>query len=128
MLNGPLFFASATRFRELLDPSKEPLQNVVLDFAECRVLDASGVEAIDALAVRYREADKKLHLRHLSEDCRRLLSTGREVVEVNVMEDPWYGIATDYDAALGKAPYSPWTPSPDNDSSSTDPPAAAASS
>jgi len=127
MLSGPLFFASATRFRELLDPSKEPLQNVVLDFAECRVLDASGVEAIDALAVRYREADKKLHLRHLSEDCRRLLSTGREVVEVNVMEDPWYGIATDYDAALGKAPYSPWTPSPDDDGSSADPPAAAAS-
>jgi SulP family sulfate permease len=43
------------------------------------VLDASGVEAIDALAVRYREANKQLHLRHLSEDCRRLLSTGREV-------------------------------------------------
>jgi hypothetical protein len=35
-----------------------------------------------------------------------------------VMEDPWYGIATDYDTALGRAPYSPWTPSPDDDSAS----------
>jgi len=33
-------------------------------------------------------------------------------VEVNIEEDPWYGIATDYDNALGSAPFSPWKPDP----------------
>ena len=75
--------------RNLLDPREEPLKDVVLDFMECRVLDASGVEAIDNLAERYRVAQKRLHLRHLSEDCRRLLKKGGDLVEVNIMEDPW---------------------------------------
>merc|ERR1719183_538395 len=112
MISGPLFFASAGRFRELLDPKKEPLEDVVLDFMDCRVLDASGIEAIDSLALRYREAGKQLHLRHLSEDCRRLLANAGDMVEVNIEEDPWYGIATDYDNALGSAPFSPWKPDP----------------
>lgn len=110
MLYGPLFFGSASRFKNLLDPRKEPLDDVVLDFMECRVLDASGVEAIDNLAERYRVAKKQLHLRHLSEDCRRLLKKGGDLVEVNIMEDPWYGIATDYDSALGKDSIRPWSP------------------
>jgi len=110
VLSGPLFFGSASRFKDLLDPRKEPLQHVVLDFMECRVLDASGVEAIDNLAERYRVAKKSLHLRHLSEDCRRLLKKSGDLVEINIMEDPWYGIATDYDVALGSSSYKPWSP------------------
>uniref|UniRef100_A0A7S0RAX6 STAS domain-containing protein n=2 Tax=Pyramimonas obovata TaxID=1411642 RepID=A0A7S0RAX6_9CHLO len=113
VLYGPLFFGSATRFKNLLDPRKEPLDDVVLDFMECRVLDASGVEAIDNLAERYRVAKKRLHLRHLSEDCRRLLKKSGDLVEVNIMEDPWYGIATDYDSALGEATIKPWSPPDD---------------
>lgn len=33
-------------------------------------------------------------------------------MEINIEEDPWYGIAIDYDNALGTAPYSPWKPDP----------------
>jgi len=39
---------------------------------------------------------KKLHLRHLSADCRRLLHKARKIVEVSVIEDPAYGVAVDY--------------------------------
>mmetsp|Transcript_16030 Transcript_16030/g.30792 ORF Transcript_16030/g.30792 Transcript_16030/m.30792 type:complete len:633 (-) Transcript_16030:346-2244(-) len=108
MLSGPLFFASTAVFKDLLAPNKEPLDDVVLDFMDCRVADASGVEAIDSLAERYKEAGKRLHLRHLSDDCRRLLRRSSDMVEVNATEDPWYGIATDYDFALGNAMFSPW--------------------
>ena len=35
---------------ELLDPKKEPLEDVVLDFMDCRVLDASGIEVRERVA------------------------------------------------------------------------------
>ena len=56
-LDGPLFFGSAAGFAELFDPQSDP-QNVVLDFAGTRVMDSSGVEAIDKLTARYLAAGK----------------------------------------------------------------------
>jgi len=38
---------------------------------------------------------KKLHLRHLSPECIKLLHKARELIEVNVIEDPKYSIADD---------------------------------
>jgi SulP family sulfate permease len=53
------------------------------------------LEAIDTLAERYSRAGKTLHLRHLSSDCKRLLSKAGTMVELNVIEDPDYKVATD---------------------------------
>ena len=39
--------------------------------------------------------NKRLHLRHLSPDCRELLDKARGMVEVNVVEDPRYRVADD---------------------------------
>ncbi|MFK7959182.1 MAG: SulP family inorganic anion transporter [Phycisphaerales bacterium] len=93
-LHGVLFFGSVSRFRELFDPAKDP-DDVVIDFYFSRVYDQSGLEAINALADRYQKLDKRLHLRHLSEDCRRLLDRAGPMVEVNISEDPHYHVATD---------------------------------
>lgn len=71
-LQGPLFFGSATAFAELFRPENDPA-TVVLDFAQTRVLDSSGVEAIDKLTARYVAEGKSIRLRHLSEDCIHLL-------------------------------------------------------
>jgi len=95
-LTGPLFFGSVASFTELFDPKNDP-DDVIVDFLNSRVLDHSGLQAIDALAVKYAAAGKKLHLRHLSADCRRLLDKARKIVEVSVIEDPDYGIAVDYE-------------------------------
>ena len=38
---------------------------------------------------------KTLHLRHLSAECRLLLRKAGDLVEVNVIEDPSYHVATD---------------------------------
>jgi len=40
-------------------------------------------------------ADKRLHLRHLSPECTRLLSKAGDLCEVNVIEDPRYFVADD---------------------------------
>ncbi|MDH5489242.1 MAG: STAS domain-containing protein, partial [Rhodospirillaceae bacterium] len=93
-LQGPLFFGSVTSFRDLFKPDDDP-DDVVVDFKNSRVADHSGLEAIDSLAERYQRRGKRLHLKHLSPECRKLLSRAKDLVEVNVIEDPKYHIATD---------------------------------
>ncbi|TWT90651.1 Bicarbonate transporter BicA [Pseudobythopirellula maris] len=97
-LHGPLFFASATSFKDLFDPKDDP-QDVVIDFYYTRVYDQSGLEAINSLAEKYEQQGKRLHLTHLSAECRRLLDRAGNLVEVNVSEDPHYHVATDRIAA-----------------------------
>lgn len=91
---GPLFFGSVTAFNEKFDVLNDP-QEVIIDFRESRVADMSGIEALNKLTERYKKVGKKLHLRHLSEDCRLLLKNADDVIEVNIMEDPTYHVATD---------------------------------
>lgn len=90
-LDGPLFFGSAAGFAELFDPQSDP-QNVVLDFAGTRVMDSSGVEAIDKLTARYLAAGKSIRLRHLSGDCVRLLKRAGPFCS-HELDDPQYYVA-----------------------------------
>lgn len=90
-LDGPLFFGSATAFAELFEPKNDP-QNVVLDFAGTRVMDSSGVEAIDKLTARYLAAGKTIRLRHLSGDCVRLLKQAGPFCS-HELDDPQYYVA-----------------------------------
>lgn len=91
-LQGSLFFASIAAFQSLFVPSNDP-DDVVIDFKNAKVVDHSALAAIDALAVRYQAAGKKLHLRHLSPDCLELLDNAKGMIEVNVLEDPKYHVA-----------------------------------
>ena len=93
-LNGPLFFGSVKNFLELFNPEDDP-DDVIIEFQNSRVADHSAIEAIDTLAERYIRAGKTLHLRHLSEECGKLLKKAGDLVEVNVMEDPRYHVADD---------------------------------
>ncbi len=93
-LHGPLFFASVTSFKEMFDVNADP-EDVVIDFYYTRVYDQSGLEAINWLAERYESCGKRLHLTHLSRECRGLLNKAGDLVEINVSEDPQYHVATD---------------------------------
>ncbi|MAU17735.1 MAG: sodium-independent anion transporter [Muricauda sp.] len=91
---GPLFFGSTTLFAEKFDVLNDP-DEVVIDFAESRLVDMSAIEAVNKITERYRKVGKKVHLKHLSPDCRRLLANADDIIEVNVMEDPTYKVAVD---------------------------------
>ncbi len=93
-LHGPLFFASVNNFQDLFDPKNDP-DDVVIEFQHSQVMDHSAIEAIDTLAERYLIAGKRLHLRHLSGECQQLLRKAGDLVEVNVIEDPRYHVASD---------------------------------
>jgi SulP family sulfate permease len=93
-LHGPLFFGSAIGFSEEFDTGSDP-DEVIIDFADSRVIDMSGIEALNKLTERYLKAGKKIHLKHLSPDCRELLRNAQEVIDVNILEDPRYYLAVD---------------------------------
>jgi SulP family sulfate permease len=93
-LHGPLFFASVSSFKEMFDVNGDP-DDVVIDFYYSRVYDQSGLEAINWLADKYQGCGKRLHLTHLSPECRQLLDRAGDLVEINISEDPQYHVATD---------------------------------
>lgn len=91
---GPLFFGSTTLFTEKFDVQSDP-EEVIIDFQESRVADMSGIEALNKLTERYSKAGKKVHLKHLSKDCIRLLKNANDIIDVNVLEDPTYKVVVD---------------------------------
>lgn len=93
-LRGPVFFGSVHNFKNIFDPENDP-DEVIIEFKRSRVSDHSGIDALDALAEKYQQLGKQLHLRHLSPECRKLLAKSGDLCEVNVLEDPNYRVATD---------------------------------
>jgi SulP family sulfate permease len=93
-VNGPLFFGSTSIFLEMFDTKNDP-HHVIIDFAGSRVVDQSAIEAISTLTDRYRREGRKVRVRHLSRDCRKLLHKAGVLVEINLIEDPSYKVASD---------------------------------
>jgi SulP family sulfate permease len=91
---GPLFFGSISVFSDKFDIENDP-EDIIIDFSESKIVDMSAIEALNSLTERYMKAGKKIHLRHLSPDCQKLLKNADKIVEVNVMEDPTYHVAAD---------------------------------
>lgn len=88
---GPLFFGSVTAFQEKFDVLNDP-KEIIIDFKESRVVDHSAIDALNKVTERYRKVGKKVHLRHLSEDCLLLLNNASEIIDVNYWEDPHYKV------------------------------------
>lgn len=90
-LYGPLFFGSTTAFTSKFDVENDP-DEVIIDFAESRIADMSAIDAVNKLTERYLKQGKKIHLKHLSPDCRRLLHNAEKIIQVNIIEDPSYTV------------------------------------
>jgi len=88
--DGPLFFGSVTSFNEQFQ-IQEDADEVILDFKNAKVMDISGVEAIDGITRKYQDAGKTLRIRHLSEDCKTTLKNAGPFCEYTI-DDPSYKI------------------------------------
>ncbi|MGO3706471.1 MAG: SulP family inorganic anion transporter [Mesonia hippocampi] len=90
-LYGPLFFGSTTTFIDKFDVENDP-DEVVIDFTESRITDMSAIEAVNKVTEKYKKEGKKVHLKHLSADCVRLLNKANAIIDVNIIEDPTYKV------------------------------------
>jgi SulP family sulfate permease len=97
-MQGPVFFGSTQALADCFR-FPEPLDDVVLDFKDARVWDSSGLEAVAEVAQRLEETGKTVCIRGLSPDCKRLLGKAGDLVALNVLEDPKYGVLADYPAS-----------------------------
>ncbi len=88
---GPLFFGSVSTFMEKFDITNDP-EAIIIDFSESRVADMSAIDALNNITEKYAKAGKKVQLRHLSEDCRKLLNNADKLIKVNIDEDPVYKV------------------------------------
>ena len=79
----------------MLESESVTESTAVIDFSESRVVDMSGIEALNKLTELYQKAGKKIHLKHLSQDCRKLLKNADKIIDVNVLEDPTYKVMAD---------------------------------
>ncbi|MCP4884192.1 MAG: SulP family inorganic anion transporter [Flavobacteriales bacterium] len=98
---GPLFFGSIQVFMAKFDISDDP-ENIEIDFIESKVSDHSGIEAIRNLVDKYEKAGKKVHLKHLSPDCDRILIKADKKFEEIILtdiDDPRYYVMTDLDVS-----------------------------
>ncbi|WP_299457457.1 SulP family inorganic anion transporter [uncultured Microscilla sp.] len=91
---GPLFFGSVSTFSDKFDVLGDP-DEVIIDFAESRVVDMSAIEALNKITERYEKVGKKIHLKHLSPDCYKLLKNAERIIDVNIVEDPTYKLVVD---------------------------------
>ncbi len=98
-IQGPLFFGSTDGFMELFDVEADR-DVVIIDFAASRVADQSALQAIEAVALKYEAAGKRIQLRHLSRDCHELLNKAGHLM-VDSDDDPDYELAVDYDVRTG---------------------------
>ncbi len=91
---GPLFFGSVKLFMDKFTVAEDP-ENVVIDFADSRIADQSGLEAIRKIDEKYRNAGKNVSFKHLSPDCRQLLATAKLHIEIDPTTDPDYLVVYD---------------------------------
>ncbi len=95
LLDGCLFFGSVASFKNLFDYHNDP-ENIVIDFAQSRVYDHSGLEAINNVSEKYASLGKKLHLYNLSPECASLIDKGKNIIEVSVIDNlDWHHLADD---------------------------------
>ncbi len=97
---GPLFFGSISAFNDKFDVKNDPNQ-VEIDFIESRISDHSALEALFNLVEKYQSAGKKIHLKHLSEECKLLLINSNSKfnsIIVNDIDDPRYHVVENPEA------------------------------
>ncbi|MGL5049612.1 MAG: SulP family inorganic anion transporter, partial [Fusobacteriaceae bacterium] len=82
-LDGPLFFGSATYFKEIFD-IKNDTEKVVVDFKNSSIRDHSAIEALNSLTEKYEQNGKKLYLINLNSDSNLLLKNAKSFVKINI--------------------------------------------
>lgn len=94
---GPLFFGSTQMFVSKFDVKGDP-ENVEIDFIESRVSDYSGIDAISGIVDRYEREGKRITLKHLSTDCKKLLNKSDKKYKTIILEkidDPRYHVVAE---------------------------------
>ena len=83
-LQGDLFFASISRFKEILNPNRYKSDEVFLDVSQANLFDHSALEALDAQTLKFKEAGKTLNLKNVQPEALKIIERSKAVYHINV--------------------------------------------
>ncbi|MGL5123292.1 MAG: SulP family inorganic anion transporter [Fusobacteriaceae bacterium] len=81
-LDGPLFFGSATYFKEIFD-IKNDSEKVIIDFENSNIRDHSAIEALNSLTEKYLQNGKTLYLINLNSESKLILKNAENCIKIN---------------------------------------------
>ena len=84
VLQGDLFFASISRFKEILNPNRYKTDEVFLDVSQANLFDHSALEALDAQTSKFKEAGKTLNLKNVQPEALKIIEKSKTVYHINV--------------------------------------------
>ncbi len=82
-LDGILFFGSVLNFKDLFKINDDP-KSVILDLKYAKVTDFSALEAIDSVALKYKEAGKCFRIVRPGTNCLTLLENAEHIAAVKI--------------------------------------------
>lgn len=80
-LSGSIFFGSVLNFKDLFTPNDDP-QDVIFDFEKAKVMDYSGVEAINAMVEKYESLGKRVKLKQVGSYSQNLFKNAKEITSI----------------------------------------------
>ena len=86
VLQGNLFFASTSKFKEILNPNRYSTNHVLLDASEANLWDHSALEALDSQTTKFRQVGKTLGLKNVQPESMKIILRAKKVYEINIVE------------------------------------------
>lgn len=80
-LKGSIFFGSVLNFKDLFTPNDDP-DTVIFDLQNAKVMDYSGVEAINAMVEKYDSLGKNVILRHVGRYSHNLFEQSKDITSI----------------------------------------------
>lgn len=90
-VKGVLFFGSVANFNERFFPKDDP-DVVVVNFGHARIFDYSGVEALSILSEKYENLGKRLYVKNINKECKKMLDKANNLGKVYFLEEHQYPI------------------------------------
>ena len=86
LLQGNLFFASTSKFKEILNPSRYDADRVLLDASGVNLWDHSALEALDSQTTKFKEVGKTLGLTNVQPESMKIIQKAKNVYEINIVD------------------------------------------
>mmetsp|Transcript_2393 Transcript_2393/g.4432 ORF Transcript_2393/g.4432 Transcript_2393/m.4432 type:complete len:688 (-) Transcript_2393:53-2116(-) len=99
-VGGSLFFASIMPFMEKFSVRDDP-DNVHIHFDNCDIYDWSAIEAVNSLAEKYAEEDKKVKFGKISLSSRRIMEKAKQLLKGEVADS--FSIINEEEIVPGEA-------------------------
>ncbi|AIO19089.1 Bicarbonate transporter BicA [Candidatus Izimaplasma bacterium HR1] len=85
-VKGVLFFGSVANFNERFDPTNDP-EKVIVNFGHARIFDYSGVEALSLLTEKYEKLGKRIYVKNINKDCKRIVKKAENLGKIYLYSD-----------------------------------------